>query len=61
MVTNPEKAYRGTSAVLEQILITIHVEATPHIHGALQQIRAAGVKAGVVINPGTWFEQLSTS
>lgn len=33
--------------------ITIHVEATPHIHGALQQIKSFGVKSGVVINPGT--------
>jgi ribulose-phosphate 3-epimerase len=33
--------------------ITIHVEATPHIHGALQQIKSFGVKRGVVINPGT--------
>ena len=34
-------------------IISIHVEATPHIHGALQKIRQAGVKASVVINPGT--------
>ena len=35
------------------VVISIHVEATPHIHGALQKIRQAGVKASVVINPGT--------
>ncbi len=34
-------------------IMTVHVEATPHIHGALQKIQAAGVKAGIVINPGT--------
>lgn len=33
--------------------MTIHTEATDHIHGALQKIKAAGMKAGVVINPGT--------
>ena len=34
-------------------LITIHVEAEKHLHRALQQIREAGRKAGVVLNPGT--------
>lgn len=34
-------------------IITVHVESTPHIHGVLQQIKKLGVKAGVVINPGT--------
>ncbi len=33
--------------------ITAHVEAGPHIHRTLQAIRAAGVKAGVALNPGT--------
>ena len=37
-------------------VITIHPEATQHIHYALNQIRAAGCKAGVVINPGTPVE-----
>lgn len=31
----------------------MHVEATQHIHRALQMIKAKGVKAEVVINPGT--------
>ena len=34
-------------------LISAHVEAGPHIHRTLQAIRAQGVKAGVVLNPGT--------
>ncbi len=33
--------------------ITCHVEATPHIHYALQHVRAAGCRAGVALNPGT--------
>lgn len=33
--------------------ITIHVESTPHIHRALQLIKANGVKTGIAINPGT--------
>ncbi len=34
-------------------LITVHVEAGPHIHRTLQAIRAAGCRAGVALNPGT--------
>lgn len=33
--------------------LTAHVEAGPHLHRTLQAIRAAGVKAGVALNPGT--------
>ena len=33
--------------------ITIHSEATPHVHRALQQIRAAGCRAGVAVCPAT--------
>jgi ribulose-phosphate 3-epimerase len=33
--------------------ITVHVEAGPHIHRSLQEIRALGKKAGVSLNPGT--------
>jgi ribulose-phosphate 3-epimerase len=34
-------------------IITVHVEAGPHVHRSLQAIRALGKKAGVTINPGT--------
>ncbi len=34
-------------------ILTAHVEAGPHIHRTLQAIRAAGVKAGLALNPGT--------
>ena len=33
--------------------LTIHVEATPHPHRVLQEIRAAGLSAGIGLNPGT--------
>ncbi|MDR2834335.1 MAG: ribulose-phosphate 3-epimerase [Streptococcaceae bacterium] len=39
-------------------IITIHQEATPHLHGALQKIKNTGTKAGVVINPGTSVETI---
>ncbi len=52
MVSDPEMwipafAKAGADTML------VHVEATPHIHRAMQLIRSHQVKAGVVINPGT--------
>ncbi len=34
-------------------VLTAHVEAGPHSHRTLQAIRAAGMKAGIALNPGT--------
>ena len=34
-------------------IISLHPEAGPHLHRSLQAIRAAGCKAGVVLNPAT--------
>ena len=39
--------------------ITLHVEATPHVHYALQAVRDAGCRAGVALNPGTPVEAAS--
>jgi ribulose-phosphate 3-epimerase len=33
--------------------LTVHVEAAPHLHRVIQQIKAHGVKAGVSLNPHT--------
>jgi ribulose-phosphate 3-epimerase len=33
--------------------ITVHAEATPHVHRVLQAIREAGCRAGLAVNPGT--------
>lgn len=52
MVTNPER-YVDQVVKAGADVVTVHVEATPHIYRALQLIKAAGAKAGVVINPGT--------
>lgn len=57
MVVNPER-YVDELAQAGADIMTIHVEATHHIHGALQKIKAAGMQAGVVINPGTPVESL---
>jgi len=34
-------------------IITVHVEAGPHVHRSLQAIRSLGKKAGVTLNPAT--------
>jgi ribulose-phosphate 3-epimerase len=34
-------------------ILTVHVEAGPHVHRSLQAVRTLGKKAGVTINPGT--------
>ncbi|MCE4956789.1 ribulose-phosphate 3-epimerase [Macrococcoides caseolyticum] len=57
MVHNPER-YIQDFADAGSDIITVHVEATHHIHRAIQQIRATGKKAGVTLNPGTPIETL---
>ena len=52
MVVNPER-FVDEFADAGADIIGVHVEATPHIHRALQMIKNKGVKAEVVINPGT--------
>lgn len=39
-------------------MISVHVEATPHIHRAIEEIKLHKKKAGVVINPGTPVESI---
>ncbi len=52
MIVQPEK-YIETFAKAGASYITVHWEASPHIHRTLAQIKEAGCKAGVVLNPGT--------
>ncbi|MCR9101440.1 MAG: ribulose-phosphate 3-epimerase [bacterium] len=52
MILEPEKyveQFREAGADT----ITVHLEASPHLHRTLQQIKATGAKAGVAINPHT--------
>ncbi len=52
MIDSPEKHIDSfVSAGAD--LITVHQEATKHLHRLLGYIRSTGVKAGVAINPGT--------
>jgi ribulose-phosphate 3-epimerase len=39
-------------------IITVHLEAGPHLHRSLQAIRALGKKAGVTLNPATPIETI---
>jgi ribulose-phosphate 3-epimerase len=52
MIVEPER-YIHDFAVAGSDIIGVHVEATPHIHRAIQMIKAENVKAEVVLNPGT--------
>lgn len=52
MAVDPER-YIDEFAAAGADIIGVHYEATNHIHRALQQIKAHGIKAEVVINPGT--------
>ena len=52
MIENPER-YIDQFAKGGAKIITVHAEATNHLHRALQQIRAAGCLAGVALNPAT--------
>lgn len=52
MVENPEK-YITSLAQAGADSLSIHVEATKHIHAVLQKVKQAGLKSAVVINPGT--------
>lgn len=40
-------------------MISVHVEADPHLHRALSQIREGGARAGIAINPATPIESLA--
>ena len=39
-------------------IITVHIEACPHIHRAISTIKRLGIKAGVALNPGTPIDTL---
>lgn len=57
MIEEPEK-YIEAFAKAGADVLTLHYEATRHLHRAMQQVRDAGMKAGVVLNPATPVELL---
>lgn len=52
MVQRPER-WVAEFAAAGADTISIHVEATPHVHYALKAIRDEGCSAGLALNPGT--------
>lgn len=52
MIVEPER-YLEDFARAGADHLTVHAEATPHAHRAVQRIRELGLKAGLAINPGT--------
>jgi ribulose-phosphate 3-epimerase len=57
MIVEPEK-YVEAFARAGADVISVHAEVSPHLHRTLQAIRAAGARAGVVLNPGTPLDAL---
>ena len=57
MIAPPDPQLEAFAKVGSDI-ITVHVEAGPHLHRSLQAIRALGKKAGVSINPATPVEAI---
>lgn len=57
MIVRPENyvnAFRDAGADV----LTVHLEASTHLHRTIQAIKAAGMKAGVAINPHTSVQAL---
>ncbi|GGH60722.1 ribulose-phosphate 3-epimerase [Filimonas zeae] len=57
MIVEPEKYTEAFKAAGADRL-SVHIEACPHLHRNIQQIKQLGMKAGVAINPHTPVSQL---
>ncbi len=57
MIENPER-YVADFVQAGADIVTVHVEACPHLHRTIQQVREAGAKPGVALNPATSLETL---
>lgn len=58
MIVQPERYVDDFKKAGADIL-TVHYEASTHLHRTIQQIKAAGMKAGVSLNPHTSVELLA--
>ncbi len=52
MVLHPEMYFKELADAGAQ-MVSVHVEAATHLHGALQTIRALGMKPSIAVNPAT--------
>ncbi|HEY7724410.1 MAG TPA: ribulose-phosphate 3-epimerase [Anaeromyxobacteraceae bacterium] len=57
MIVEPER-YVEAFARAGAGIISVHAEASPHLHRTLQAIRGAGAKPAVALNPSTGLEAL---
>ena len=57
MIVNPDQ-YIEKFAELGADILTVHYEACTHLHRTIQAIKAAGMKAGVALNPHTNIDTL---
>ena len=57
MILEPERYAEAFKKAGANIL-TVHIEACPHLHRNIQQIKSLGMKAGVALNPHTPVESL---
>lgn len=57
MIVDPDR-YIAEFAHLGATYLTVHYEACTHLHRTLQAIKAAGMKAGVALNPHTSVQLL---
>lgn len=52
MIVHPEQYIRQTAG-LGAMMMNVHYEACTHLHRTVEEIRLAGMKAGVTLNPAT--------
>jgi ribulose-phosphate 3-epimerase len=57
MIVEPEKYFEAFKEAGADG-ITVHVEACPHAHRALQHIKSLGMRAGITLNPSTHEDTL---
>jgi len=57
MMVEPEK-YAEEFKKAGADILTVHIEACPHLHRNIQQIKSLGMKAGVALNPHTPVESI---
>ncbi len=57
MIVDPDRYLERFKEAGADIL-TVHIEACPHLHRTLQKIKALGMKAGIALNPHTAVSQL---
>lgn len=53
IMVEPPEAFLDIFIAEKPDVLTVHAEATPHIHRVLQKIRDSGVRPGITLNPGT--------